>query len=79
MYKNLHILIFRWQTKYRNAQVPSGRVLCLDGGGIKGLVLTQMLFVLEEVLGKPIKECFDWISGTSTGGFLALMLANGNK
>ena len=56
----------------------TGRVLCLDGGGIKGLVLTQMLFVLEDLFGKPIKECFDWISGTSTGGFLALMLCTGN-
>lgn len=52
-------------------------MLCLDGGGIKGLVMTQMLFVLEEVLGRPIQECFDWISGTSTGGFLALMLCMG--
>lgn len=49
----------------------------MDGGGIKGLVMTQMLFVLEEMLGKPIQECFDWISGTSTGGFLALMVCMG--
>lgn len=55
----------------------TGRVLCLDGGGIKGLVMTQMLYVLEETLGKPIHECFDWISGTSTGGFLALMVCMG--
>lgn len=55
----------------------TGRVLCLDGGGIKGLVMTQMLYVLEEMLGKPIQECFDWISGTSTGGFLALMVCMG--
>lgn len=52
-------------------------MLCLDGGGIKGLVMTQMLYVLEEMLGKPIQECFDWISGTSTGGFLALMVCMG--
>lgn len=41
--------------------------------------MTQMLFVIQEVLGKPIHECFDWISGTSTGGFLALMLCTGES
>ncbi|KAK8393769.1 hypothetical protein O3P69_006823 [Scylla paramamosain] len=69
----------RWQLANRNHLQRTGRVLCLDGGGIKGLVMTQMLFVLEEVLGRPIQECFDWISGTSTGGFLALMLCMGKS
>lgn len=54
-------------------------MLCLDGGGIKGLVLTQQLFVLEKALGRPIQDCFDWICGTSTGGFLALMLSTGRS
>jgi calcium-independent phospholipase A2 len=44
-----------------------GRLLCLDGGGIKGLVLIQMLIEIEAVLRKPITSCFDWIAGTSTG------------
>lgn len=70
---------FRWQVTNRNRQQCTGRVLCLDGGGIKGLVMTQMLFVIQKVLGKPIRECFDWISGTSTGGFLALMLCSGES
>ncbi|XP_045114942.1 85/88 kDa calcium-independent phospholipase A2-like isoform X2 [Portunus trituberculatus] len=69
----------RWQLANRNHLQRTGRVLCLDGGGIKGLVMTQMLFVMEEVLGRPIQECFDWISGTSTGGFLALMLCMGKS
>ncbi|MBD5071386.1 hypothetical protein GUF45_07015, partial [Xanthomonas citri pv. citri] len=30
-------------------------------------------------LGRPIRECFDWICGTSTGGFLALMLSTGKS
>lgn len=68
-----------WQLKNNNGAAGTGRVLCLDGGGIKGLVLTQMLFFLQELLGRPIHECFDWISGTSTGGFLALMLASGKS
>jgi len=54
-------------------------VLCLDGGGIRGLVLTMMLMHVERMLGKEIRECFDWISGTSTGGILALGLTYGEK
>lgn len=53
------------------------QVLCLDGGGIRGLVLIQMLLALEGALGRPIRECFDWIGGTSTGGILALALVHG--
>ena len=47
-------------------------VLCLDGGGIKGLILTELLLALEESSGKKITDMFDWIVGTSTGGFLAI-------
>lgn len=54
-----------------------GRLLCLDGGGIRGLVLVQVLLSLEEAVGRPIIHCFDWIAGTSTGGILALALASG--
>uniref|UniRef100_A0A674CKE1 phospholipase A2 n=1 Tax=Salmo trutta TaxID=8032 RepID=A0A674CKE1_SALTR len=53
------------------------RLLCLDGGGIKGLVLIQLLIALEKEAGRPIKELFDWVSGTSTGGILALAIVHG--
>ncbi|KAG9338867.1 hypothetical protein JZ751_025307 [Albula glossodonta] len=53
------------------------RLLCLDGGGIKGLVLIQLLIALEREAGRPVKELFDWISGTSTGGILALAIVHG--
>ncbi|KAK3863829.1 hypothetical protein Pcinc_030432 [Petrolisthes cinctipes] len=56
-----------------------GRILCLDGGGIKGLILIQLLSALEEVSGRPIYHLFDWIGGTSTGGILALALAMGKE
>ena len=54
-----------------------GRVLCLDGGGIRGLVLILLLEALEHYLGGPIVQHFDWIAGTSTGGILALAIASG--
>ncbi|XP_043281433.1 85/88 kDa calcium-independent phospholipase A2 isoform X2 [Venturia canescens] len=56
-----------------------GRLLCLDGGGIRGLVLVQTLIEIEEIIGIPVIECFDWIAGTSTGGILALGLAAGKS
>ena len=54
--------------------VKGDRVLCLDGGGIKGLILIEMLIVIERITGKKIIELFDWIIGTSTGGILALAI-----
>ncbi|XP_068072373.1 85/88 kDa calcium-independent phospholipase A2 isoform X7 [Danio rerio] len=55
------------------------RLLCLDGGGIKGLVLIQLLIALEKEAGRPIRELFDWVSGTSTGGILALAIVHGKS
>ncbi|XP_001604975.1 85/88 kDa calcium-independent phospholipase A2 isoform X1 [Nasonia vitripennis] len=65
-------------TKKRK-RTKGGRLLCLDGGGIRGLVLVQTLLEVESVLQKPISSCFDWISGTSTGGILALGIATGKN
>jgi len=59
--------------------LSSGRLLSLDGGGVKGLVLTRMLLSMEKVWGVPTSHCFDWICGTSTGGMLALALASGKS
>lgn len=54
---------------------PKGdRVLCLDGGGIKGLILIDMLITIERITNKRIIDLFDWIIGTSTGGILALAM-----
>ncbi|XP_076038338.1 calcium-independent phospholipase A2 VIA [Oratosquilla oratoria] len=55
------------------------RILCLDGGGMKGLVLIQLLAALEEVSGCGVLDLFDWVAGTSTGGILALGLVKGKS
>lgn len=54
-----------------------GRLLCMDGGGIRGLVLVQMLLEIERIADTPIHHMFDWVAGTSTGGILALALGAG--
>ena len=66
---------------YSVNQVPVGRrqrkgdrVLCLDGGGIRGLILIELLSAIEETSGAKIIDLFDWIIGTSTGGILALAI-----
>ncbi|ETE71158.1 85 kDa calcium-independent phospholipase A2, partial [Ophiophagus hannah] len=48
------------------------RLLSLDGGGVRGIVLIQFLIAIEKAAGRPVKELFDWVAGTSTGGILAL-------
>lgn len=52
-------------------------ILSMDGGGIRGLILIQLLLALEEFTKQPIIQLFDWIAGTSTGGILALAITHG--
>lgn len=52
------------------------RVLALDGGGMRGIVILEVLRRIQHELGNriPIQDFFDLIVGTSTGGILALGL-----
>ena len=58
-------------------QKAGSRILCLDGGGIKGLIQLEILSQLEIKTGRRIVELFDWIVGSSTGGIIALGLVYG--
>lgn len=52
-------------------------ILCLDGGGAKGFYTLGILRELEAMLGAPLHQRFDLISGTSTGSIIASLLALG--
>ena len=61
-------------------------LLCLDGGGIRGLVFVQALIELDkrrvQLYGEnsePFLNHFNWIAGTSTGGIAALAIATGRS
>lgn len=52
-------------------------VLAIDGGGIRGIIPARVLCYLETQIGRPCYSMFDLIAGTSTGGIIALILAQG--
>ena len=55
------------------------KILSIDGGGIKGIFPATVLAELEEryLEGGSIADHFDLITGTSTGGIIALALSIG--
>jgi patatin-like phospholipase/acyl hydrolase len=63
------------------------RILCLDGGGIRGL--SEILILKELMLQVRLqngldytpepRQCFDVMFGTSTGGLLAVLLGRLGK
>jgi len=54
-------------------------ILSLDGGGAKGFYTLGILRELEAMLGQPLHQRFDLISGTSTGSIIASLLALGTS
>lgn len=51
------------------------RVLSVDGGGIRGLIPALVLAEVERRTGRPARELFDLMAGTSTGALIACALA----
>ncbi len=55
---------------------PPFKVLAVDGGGIRGIIPALILQAIEQRTQRPISDLFDMLAGTSTGGIIALGLAN---
>jgi patatin-like phospholipase/acyl hydrolase len=53
------------------------RVLSIDGGGVRGVIPALALAELERVTGRPARDHFDFVAGTSTGALIAGAVAAG--
>ncbi len=53
------------------------RILTIDGGGVRGTIPATLLAALERATGRPTRESFDFVAGTSTGAVLAGGIAAG--
>ena len=51
--------------------------IAIDGGGIRGVVVTKALTMLEAALGQPLKESVRLTTGTSTGSIISAGIAAG--
>ncbi|HTB33086.1 MAG TPA: patatin-like phospholipase family protein [Bacteroidia bacterium] len=52
-------------------------ILCVDGGGMRGILTVQLLKKIEEIAGIPCYELFDMVAGTSTGAIISGLIASG--
>lgn len=65
---------------FRKPQVKNNEerfILSIDGGGMRGIVPSNILFLFSQLLEeqgdtRPLADHFDLICGTSTGGLIAL-------
>jgi uncharacterized protein len=53
------------------------RILSIDGGGLRGIIPALVLAALERQTGRPTRDAFDFVAGTSTGAVLAAGVAAG--
>jgi predicted acylesterase/phospholipase RssA len=51
--------------------------IAIDGGGIRGVIVTGALSVVEQYLGRPLHEIARLYAGTSTGSIISAALAAG--
>jgi len=51
--------------------------IAIDGGGIRGVIVTRALSMLEEKLERPLHELSRLYAGTSTGAIISASLASG--
>lgn len=57
----------------------NSRLLCIDGGGMRGIIVCQMMIEIEKYLKRPLLDYFDWIGGTSAGAFVSCALCAGTS
>jgi hypothetical protein len=67
----------RWHGRKPPVAPAPFQVLALSGGGYRGLFSAMILEEMEARAGKPLRDCFDLIAGTSIGGILACGIASG--
>lgn len=53
--------------------------IAIDGGGIRGVIVTKALGILEESLGKSVYDVSRLFAGTSTGSIISAGLAAGEN
>ena len=51
--------------------------IAIDGGGIRGVIVTRALTMLEQALGQPLHDAARLYAGTSTGSIISAALAAG--
>lgn len=59
--------------------IRHSNLLCIDGGGMRGIIVCQIMIEMEKYLKNPMISYFDWVGGTSVGAFLACALCNGTS
>lgn len=51
--------------------------IAVDGGGLRGVIVTRALMKLEAALGKPVSQIFQLGAGTSTGSIISAGIGAG--
>lgn len=51
--------------------------IAIDGGGIRGVIVTRALTLLEKQLGQPVNRIFRLAAGTSTGAIISAGIGAG--
>lgn len=64
---------------FKNLNIPEENktILCVDGGGMRGILTVQSLKKIEEIAGIPCYELFDMVAGTSTGAIISGLIVSG--